>query len=153
MINIFPNYIQLKLNLIFVNEINDLVIPYKNNIKQAEVYSFKDNTIKLSEKRESLKTSFKNKLISKILNTRLLNVIKESLYNKINITDSNNLYNIELGDQDFDYIQYKNGGYFDKHRDFIRINNINFQQYTLLIGLSELKFYEGGSTILWIPLN
>lgn len=148
MVNIFPNFLNLKVDNEFINEIDNLIEPLKLNTNKAKIYSFKENNVIESKQRESYKISFKHNQIFEIINNRFISTLQHIFYKKFK-----NYYEISIGEQEFDYIQYKNGGYFEKHKDFVRINNNYFQQYTLLFGLSELNYYEGGSTILWFPLN
>jgi hypothetical protein len=64
------------------------------------------------------------------------------------------MYNIEIGEQHLDYIKYENSGYFEPHRDWVRVTNSQHVQYTVLLGLTKNHYnHYNGRTILWIPVN
>jgi len=144
--SLFPNFIDFYIKEELSEKINSIVEQYKSNIKKAVVYSVYDDKNIESENRLSLKTSFDNNDITYLIYEHLIPIINNMLKDKF----PNNLYYIQIGEQLYDYIVYKNGGYFETHQDFIRINSDTQAQYTMLIGLSN--YWTGnGSTIIWIP--
>ena len=143
---IFPNFLKIELDPILVNKINSIVDPFKNNIKEAVIYSLSENKTIKSDRRVSHKTSFRSDELKSIINQYICPLI-------MTLNNSENAdYNVTIGEQSFDYIKYDNGGYFDKHKDFVRINNPMMQQYTMLIGLTKSS-YSFGNTILWFPVD
>ena len=145
--SIFPEFIKIDLCDIFVDKINNIIDKYKTNVKDAVIYSLTENKTIKSDRRNSLKSSFQSEELKQLLNIHLCPLI----YNIL--TKNNNYeYDVSIGVQNFDYIKYDNGGYFDKHKDFVRINNSILQQYTMLIGLTK-KSNNSGCTILWFPLD
>ncbi len=138
---IFPDYMKIELDPILVNKINSIVEPYKQNTKEAVVYSFIENKTIKSDQRLSHKTFFRSDELSSIINQYICPLI---------VSLNSNVY-VTIGDH-FDYIKYDNGGYFDKHKDFVRINNSMTQQYTMLIGLTKSS-NSYGNTILWLPVD
>lgn len=144
----FPEYLTFELCDEFVKQINDLLEPYKGQTKEAVIYSLADRTTLKSERRVSHKSSFRSPELRDLLNTYICPLIYGRL--KSTFTDGN--YDVAIGDQAFDYIKYDNGGYFERHTDFVRIVNDFHRQYTFLIGLSK-EAYTSGHTILWLPIN
>ena len=147
---IFPDYIKLNLNQDFVKNINNLISDKKQNISDAVIYSFVENKNIKSERRKSLKTSFKSDELEKQIKSTICPLIFSMLKKEYEECE----YYVEIGTQSFDYIKYDNGGYFEPHRDWVRVTNSQQIQYTLIIGLTELNNMDyGGNTIIWIPLN
>jgi hypothetical protein len=144
---IFQDYIKIELDPILVNKINSIIDPFKNNTKEAVIYSFNENKTVKSDRRVSHKTSFRSDELTTIINQYISPLIMTL------ITLHNIDYNVTIGEQSFDYIKYDNGGYFDKHKDFIRINNPMMQQYTMLVGLTKSSYSYDGNTILWLPVD
>lgn len=145
----FPQFIKLKISNDLIDKINTITEKYKSNVKDAVVYSLIEQKHIMSEQRVSLKTSFHDEALIKILYDQLIVIINKML----NETYKNVSFNVEIGPQSFDYIKYETDGYFEKHKDFIRISNKNQQQYTLLIGLSHNAGWFDGHTILWFPVD
>ena len=148
---LFPDFMKIELCKELVAYINNIVEPYKNNIKDAVIYSLNENKTIKSERRVSHKASFN----SPILNNTIVDILVPLIYQLLKTEYPNVSYDIMIGEQSFDYIKYDNGGYFDKHKDFIRVNNNMHQQYTMLIGLTKDNnmMNSGGSTILWFPVD
>ena len=147
---IFPEYIKLNICLNLVDEINNIISQYKSNVNDAVIYSLIEKKTVQSEKRKSSKTSFHSNELRELINTNICNLINYKL--KYEYPRAN--FNVSIGEQIFDYIKYDNGGYFDIHKDFVRINNNNQCQYTLLMGLTDKKDVgSGGNTIIWIPVS
>jgi hypothetical protein len=84
--------------------------------------------------------NFENENLSSLLNTRLLFVIKEILSSNSNISF----------DTSFNYITYSNEGF--KENIDNQVSNYS-SEYKLLIGLTEIKYYQGGNIVLWSPIN
>jgi len=145
--NIFPEFIKIDLCDILVDKINNIIDKYKSNVKDAVIYSLIENKTIKSDRRQSQKSSFQSDELKQLLNSHLCPLIYNILKQKLNCE-----YNVSIGLQNFDYIKYDNGGYFEKHKDFVRINNSMSQQYTMLIGLTKKTHYSG-CTILWFPLD
>jgi hypothetical protein len=145
----FPEFIKLKISEELVDKIGEIIDNYKSNVKDAVIYSLIENKPMISEQRVSLKTSFHNEQLSSLIYNQIVLIIKKFL----NDSYPNYKFEVEIGPQHFDYIKYETDGYFEKHKDWIRINNPNQQQYTLLMGLSENVRWDGGHTILWLPVN
>jgi len=146
---IFPDFIKIDLCNELISKINNNIIKHKDNKKEAVIYSFIENKTIKSDRRVSHKSSFHDDDLKKIVDTDICPLI----YSILSSYDPNTLFNVSIGPQSFDYISYDNGGYFDMHKDFVRINNSSHQQYTLLIGLSPDKNNYTGSTMLWFPVN
>jgi hypothetical protein len=159
--NIFPTHIEFSINENLVNMVNNEINKYKYDIKKAVVWSIPQNQNIISESRESNKTSFNSEKLTKILN----HIIIPLIYNKLATFNSNGHYNIQIGDQLYDYVKYNNGGYFETHKDFVRINSEQQCQYTMIIGLSEQSYdsqttntantikTSNGSTLIWLPID
>ena len=147
---IFPDYIKLQLCNEFTSKINNTVKPYKEDVSDAVIYSLLENKNIKSKRRKSLKTSFKSDDIKE----QIKNNICPLIYSMLKQEYPSNLYHIEIGEQIFDYIKYDNGGYFEPHRDWVRVTNSQQIQYTLIIGLTEEHACNyGGNTIIWIPVT
>ena len=147
---IFPEYVTLNICLNLVDEINNIISQYKSNVNEAVIYSLIEKKTVKSEKRKSSKTSFYSQELHELINTNICNLISSIL--KYEYPTAH--FNVSIGTQIFDYIKYDNGGYFDIHKDFVRINNQNQCQYTLLLGLTDKKdICSGGNTIIWIPVS
>ena len=147
---IFPEYIKLNICLNLVDEINNIISPYKSNVNDAVIYSLSEKKTVKSERRKSSKISFHSNELRKLINTNICNLINSKL--KYEYPHAH--FNVSIGEQIFDYIKYDNGGYFDIHKDFVRINNNNQCQYTLLMGLTDKKDVGShGNTIIWIPVS
>ncbi len=147
---IFPDYIKLNLSNNLINQINTIINPFKSNVTDALIYSFVQEKNITSNKRKSLKTSFRSEELKNIIKQNIIPLI----YSLLKSEFPNCYYNVEVGEQIFDYIKYDNGGYFEPHRDWVRVSSDQQTQYTLLIGLTEKeKYYTSGNTIIWIPVN
>jgi hypothetical protein len=152
---IWPEYIKLNLCSEFVSTLNNLIEPYKEQVTDAVIYSLVEGKNIRSERRLSYKKSFYSDDIKKLLQQNVIPLI----YSMLKSSYPNNLYNVSIGDQTFDYIKYNNGGYFDKHTDFIRIKSSQSKQYTLLIGLGPeidretYSWSDNGNTVLWLPID
>jgi len=146
---IFPEFIKMELSLDLVNKINAIVEEYKTSAKDAVIYSLKENTTMKSDRRVSHKASFHSDELNKIVSHYICPLI----YGMLKTEYPSSLYDVDIGMQISSYIKYDNGGYFDKHKDFIRINNSMHQQYTLLIGLTKDNNNYSGNTVLWIPVD
>lgn len=150
---IWPEYIKLNLCNDFVNSLDNLIKPYKEQVSDAVIYSLVENKNIRSERRLSYKKSFHSVEIKTMLQKNVIPLI----YSMLKSSYPDNLYDVSIGDQIFDYIKYNNGGYFDKHKDFVRIKSSQSKQYTVLIGLgSEGETYswsENGNTVLWFPID
>jgi hypothetical protein len=146
---VFPDFIKIDLCNELIVKINNLIKKYKDNTKDAVIYSLIENKTIKSDRRVSHKSSFHDEDLKKIIDTDICPLI----YSIISVSEPNTLFNVSIGPQSFDYISYNNGGYFDMHKDFVRINNSSHQQYTLLIGLTLDKYNYSGSTMLWFPVN
>ena len=148
---LFPNFLTINIDDKLVESINNIIEKYKKDVKPSVVYS---NVLKKnieSDRRKSFKNTFIDEKLKQLLENNLINNIIDNLKKQ----NSNNEYIVTIGDQEFDYIFYEENGYFDSHTDFVRINNDNQCQYTLLIGLTseEIKIYNDGKTIIWIPID
>ena len=144
---IFPEYMKIELCDELVKKINDIVGQYKNNIKEAVVYSLTEKTTMKSDRRVSHKTSFHSEELTKIINDHICPLI----YSMLREYYPDAQYDIMIGAQSFDYIKYDNGGYFDKHKDFVRVNSSMQKQYSMLIGLTDKTYLnETGNTVLWL---
>jgi hypothetical protein len=142
---IFPDYIKLNLDHNFVKNINKLISDNKQNLSDAVIYSFVENKNIKSERRKSLKTSFRSDELENQIRSNICPLIYSILKKEYNECE----YHIEIGSQSFDYIKYDNGGYFEPHRDWVRVTNSQQIQYTLIIGLTEPnKSDYGGNTII-----
>lgn len=149
---IFPDYIKLDLSEDLMNKINSIVGEYKSNISDAVIYSLLEQKTVKSDKRNSLKTSFRNSELEIHIKSSIIPLI----YSVLKSEYPESSYSITIGTQLFDYIKYDTGGYFDSHRDWVRIGNSQQVQYTLLLGLTPNTGYSNpysGNTILWIPVN
>lgn len=147
---IFPDYIKLIISKDLANKINELVSEYKLDVSEAVIYSLVENKNIKSTRRNSLKTSFRNSQIENLIKSSICVLVCSLLKTEY----PNCEYNISIGTQSFDYIKYDNGGYFEPHRDWVRITNSQQVQYTLLLGLTNDKNNTyTGSTVLWIPVN
>ena len=146
---IFPDFMKIEICDELIKIINNNVEIYKKNVKEAVIYSIIDNKNIKSSRRVSHKTSFNSPELKDIVNKMICPLI----YSMLKTSYPNTFYDISIGDQMFDYIKYENGGYFDKHKDFVRINCNTQCQYTMLIGLSDNKIHHGGNTILWFPVD
>lgn len=147
---IFPDYIKLNINKEFISKLNELVSLYKENLSDAVIYSIIEQKPIKSDRRKSLKKSFESDKIKELIDKNICPLI----YSLLKTEYPNVMYNVEIGEQKFDYIKYENGGYFEPHRDWVRVTNSQFNQYTLLLGLTDDKYnYYNGDTILWIPVN
>ena len=153
--NIFPTHIEFSINENVVNIVNNEINKYKYDTKKAVVWSISQNQNIISESRDSHKTSFNSEKLTKTLN----HLIIPQIYNKLAEYNSNGHYNIQIGDQLYDYVKYNNGGYFETHRDFVRINSEQQCQYTMIIGLSHQSYdskatkTSNGSTLIWLPID
>lgn len=145
----FPEFIKLKISEELVDRINQIISQFKSNAKDAVIYSLIENKPMMSDQRVSLKTSFRDEQLTKLIHNQIVLIIKKLL----NDSYPNYKFEVEIGPQLFDYIKYEVDGYFEKHRDWVRINNQNQQQYTLLMGLSQKINWDGGHTILWFPVD
>ena len=146
-LSLFPDFLTFDLCADLVEKIKTGVQPYKNEVKEAVIYSLLDQKTLVSDRRVSKKTSFRSEELRRDLQEHLCPFI----YTLLNRENS---YNVTLGEGAFDYIKYDNGGYFEKHKDFIRMENPAYQQYTLLIGLTDKAAHSfGGYTVLWLPVN
>ena len=146
----FPEYLTFELCDELVKKINDLLEPYKGQTKEAVIYSLAERTTLKSERRVSHKSSFQSVELHQLLNSFICPVIYSKLISIF--PDGNYNYDVSIGSQAFDYIKYDNGGYFERHTDFVRMVNDFHRQYTFLIGLSKQVYYTG-HTIIWLPLN
>ena len=146
---VFPDFIKIDLCNELIIKINNLMAKHKVNKKDAVIYSLIENKTIKSDRRVSHKSSFHDTDLKKIVDTDICPLI----YSILSSSDTNTLFSVSIGPQSLDYISYDNGGYFDMHKDFVRINNSSHQQYTLLIGLSSDKNNYTGSTMLWFPVN
>ena len=145
----FPDFIDFKITEPIAEQLKQSIGNYINQTHPASIYSFVENKVVKSDKRKSEKKSFRDDIVESICSTHLIPLIKsllESIY-------PSNEYNITVGSQHFDYIKYDSGGYFEPHRDFTRINSKQHQQYTVIIGLSQIKSLSSGHTILWFPVD
>ena len=145
MMSIFPEYIKFELCEDLIKTINECIIPYKSNTLDASIYSLDLNKTIKSERRVSQKSSFDDDRLKDIIQSSIYPL----LYDKLSTSYPNASYNIALSTSKFDYIKYNNGGYFEPHKDFIRINNSSQQQYTMLFGLTKDNNNYSGCTILW----
>ena len=116
---VFPDFIKIDLCNELISKINNLMVQHKSNKKDAVIYSFIENKTVKSERRVSHKSSFYDKDLKTIVDTDICPLI----YSILSSSDPNTLFNVSVGPQSFDYISYDNGGYFDMHKDFVRINN------------------------------
>lgn len=147
---IFPDYIKLNFEKNFIKIINEMISEYKQNVSDAIIYSFVENKNIKSERRKSLKTSFR----SDELDIQIRSIICPLIYSILKKEYDWCEYYVEIGSQSYDYIKYDNGGYFESHRDWVRVTNSQQIQYTLIIGLTEPNNLDyGGNTIIWIPVN
>ncbi len=147
---IFPDYIKLNFSIGLVNQISQIVEQFKSQASEASIYSFVEGKNINSNRRKSLKTSFRSDELKSLLKQNILPLIYSIL--KSEYTDC--YYNIDIGEQTFDYIKYENGGYFEPHRDWVRVSSEQQIQYTLLLGLTEKENYcSSGNTIIWVPVN
>ena len=149
MTSIFSPFIKFELCEDLVSVINCIITPYKSSSADANIYSIESKKTVRSERRVSKKSSFDDERLSDIVNRN----ISPLLYGILKKTNPNVSYNIALGTSRFDYIKYENGGYFDAHKDFVRIDNESQQQYTMLIGLSKDASNYSGSTVLWTKVD
>ena len=156
--SIFPEYIKLNLCSEFVEQLDQLITPFKSEVSDAVIYSIIENKTLKSNRRKSYKKSFvdvtdQNRPIKSLLQANVVPLI----YSVLKKEYPNCSYDVSIGDQMFDYIKYENGGYFEKHKDFVRYSNDNHRQYTFLIGLGDIcnstSYYSSGNTILWFPIN
>lgn len=147
---IFPDYLKLNIDKEFISKLYELISPYKENLSDAIIYSIIEQKPIKSERRKSLKKSFNSVEIKELIDKNICPLI----YSLLKSEYPNIMYNVEIGEQKFDYIKYENAGYFEPHRDWVRVTNSQFNQYTLLLGLTDNKYnYYNGNTILWIPVN
>lgn len=149
--SIFPYYLRLNFDDNLATKINNLVNPYKSEVTEAIIYSVNENKNIKSDKRNSLKSSFEDPDLKKCILENVIELIKLKLHNDDN---KDIQYSVSIGDQQFDYVKYENGGFFERHSDFVRVNNDNQCQYTLLIGLSDKSCHsQSGSTAVWLPIT
>ena len=144
--------LQLKINDDLFDKLAGLVRPYKLLVKSALVYNISEHTAVLSDRRHSLKRDFNDADLHKLLNEELIPTIQT----KLSQTCPGTSYDVSIGDQEFDYVRYENGGYFDLHHDFVRMSNPNHCQYTMLIGLTPTEHIgncSGGETIVYVPVT
>lgn len=147
---IFPDYIKLNLSNSLVNQIVQLTEQFKSNATEALIYSFVEGKNINSNRRKSLKTSFHSPELKSLINQNIIPLIFSMLKSEY----PNCNYSVEIGPQTFDYIKYESGGYFEPHRDWVRISSDQQVQYTLLLGLTDTQDYNlSGNTILWLPVN
>jgi hypothetical protein len=149
---IFPDYIKLNISDDLVDKINSIVEQYKTNVSDAVVYSLVEQKTLKSVQRNSLKTSFRNLDLESYIKNGIFPLINSIIKKEY----PNCSYSLSIGTQSFDYIKYDTGGYFDSHRDWVRIGNSQQVQYTLLLGLTSNNNHTykfGGNTIIWIPVN
>lgn len=145
----FPDYIDFKIDETIVRQLKELINKYTTQTYPASIYSFTEKKVVQSNTRSSEKKSFKDDDIANLCETFINPLVK----NLLESTYSLNEYDITIGSQHFDYIKYESGGYFEPHQDFTRINSSQHQQYTVIIGLSQITSYHSGNTILWLPVN
>jgi hypothetical protein len=143
--SIFPEYIKFELCEDLIMTINDCIYPYKSNTLDASIYSLDLNQTIKSDRRVSQKSSFDDNRLKDIIQSSIYPL----LYDKLTTSYPNASYNIALSTSKFDYIKYDNGGYFEPHKDFVRINNPSQQQYTMLLGLTKDNNNYSGCTVLW----
>jgi hypothetical protein len=143
--SIFPEYIKFELCEDLIKTINDCIYPYKNNTLDASIYSLDLNKTIKSDRRVSKKSSFDDDKLKDIIQSSIYPL----LYDKLSTSHPIASYNIALSTSKFDYIKYDNGGYFEPHKDFIKINNPSQQQYTMLLGLTKDGNNYSGCTVLW----
>ncbi len=153
----FPDYIDFNITETLAQDINNRIQSHKSQIHPAMIYSFIEKKAIESQqhRKKSFKKSFRDSSLEEdIFNKQLIPLI-ESIFS---VAYSHLEVHITVGEQHFDYICYESGGYFEKHRDFTRINADSIhQQYTMLIGLTstERRFSSdsiSGHTILWYPI-
>jgi hypothetical protein len=118
---IWPEYIKLNLCNDFVNSLDNLIKPYKEQVNDAVIYSLVENKNIKSERRLSYKKSFHSVEIKNMLQKNVIPLI----YSMLKSSYPHNLYDVSIGDQIFDYIKYNNGGYFDKNND----TEIDFNEF------------------------
>jgi hypothetical protein len=110
-------------------------------LKKATVFSSSLNKdVYQIDKRISNRLSLKNKEITEFL-------MKAELINYLNSRTQN--FSWSLYNNHYDYIEYENNGFFNKHRDFQWVYYPNTIQMTCLIGLEDCK--SGGETKIWLP--
>lgn len=150
-VSIFPDFMKMELCDELINRINKIVDIYKNDTKDAVIYSMIEKKTIKSDRRVSHKKAFHSDELKNLIN-RYINPLIDSMLKKDN---PDAYFDIMVGSQAFDYIRYDNGGYFDKHKDFVRVNNPMHRQYTMIIGLTknDTYFTYGGNTILWFPID
>lgn len=149
--NIFPEFMKIELCEKLVSQINCIVEKHKQFTKEAVIYSMVENKTIKSDRRVSHKNTFQSNELRHTINKHIINLI----YSILDVEYPNAKYDVSIGTQSFDYIKYDNGGYFDKHKDFVRVSNCTQRQYTMLIGLTKNNSYSygGGNTILWFPVD
>lgn len=145
----FPEYIDFVINNSITKEIKELVQQYSSQTYPASIYSFVEKKVVKSDTRNSEKKSFKDDQIANVCESHIIPLVK----NLLEATYPSNEYYVSIGSQHFDYIKYESGGYFEPHKDFTRINSNQHQQYTVIIGLGEIKTCTSGHTILWFPVD
>jgi hypothetical protein len=148
---LFPDFMKIELCKELIDRINSIIETYKKDTTEAVIYSMIENKTIKSNRRISHKKSFHSDELKTLLDRYIGSVIYSMLKEKYPTSH----YDVSIGTQAFDYIKYDNGGYFDKHKDFVRINNCRQRQYTMLIGLTSntSSYGSGGNTILWFPVD
>ena len=124
------------------NIIHDCILKESGGLlKKATIFSSSLNKdIYQIDKRMSNRLSLKNKEITDFL-------IKYELINYLNSKTTD--FSWRLYNNHYDYIEYENNGFFNKHRDFQWVYYPNTIQMTCLIGLENCK--DGGETKIWFP--
>lgn len=149
--SIFPEFMKIELCDELIDKINNVIEKYKKDTSEAVIYSMIENKTIKSDRRVSHKKSFHSDDLKYYIDKYVCPLIYCML--KKEHTDTH--FDIMIGTQAFDYIKYDNGGYFDKHKDFVRVNNNMTHQYSMLIGLTKdvNNYSRGGNTILWLPVD
>lgn len=74
-----PDFIQLKISEELIDHINQIISKYKSNVKDAVIYSLIENKPMKSDQRLSLKTSFNDLELSKLLYNQIILIVKKLL--------------------------------------------------------------------------
>lgn len=114
-----------------------------NKLKQATIYSRsrKQDVLNI-EKRLSNRVSLKDKEITDY-------VLKSKLIEFLN--QNTNKFHWSLLEHHYDYVEYEESGFFNKHRDYQWFYSPNTIQMTCLFGLHNC--INGGETKIWFPRN
>ena len=135
----------------FIEEYQPIDLDLQNQIKEHllnDNRKFNDSMVYKSDTKEKLILKDSRTSEFKIFKDKKIFNLCDQLINKIN--QNNQYHDYILFKNDVTFIKYHEGGFFNKHEDYLSLVSNSIEEYTLIMSMNEsTDICVGGNTILY----